>query len=378
MSTAGIQATDVASRTKSGVHLSRLLRLPLEVRELIYGHLVVLSSQKTEPDLRTQLQSPPPFILLDPSPLHEPVPVDIYYPAVLPEYPLLAILQACRQIRSEFQAFLTLIQKPRSQIAAITGARIRHVMDVEIEGRAVCPSWRELPLPPESPYNIIHELRINYGIIFDAHLPVSRRSDPGSTFNVDNHALFRLLNYYFNHGPQAFYVSRLNERGFTPVHEPPRCMPLVETLTINLSLKPSDRFRSRVADLQTVASDSASADRVRGNIRSAMQWLRAKLETGLKGFFERLLKREYLTQGRVKRIVLQLDSDSLEDWEKIASSVTAKGSQASQDPVIDHRAMKAVVFDFDCSDLGTPDLPQEVFPPEYYSWGSDPSFQRTR
>ncbi|KAK6338604.1 hypothetical protein TWF696_009416 [Orbilia brochopaga] len=374
---------------------SRLLVLPLEIRELIYGQLIVLCRQLPEPDLETVLRRTPYSIVF------KLLPISIYYPAVLPKYSLLPVLQTCRQIRTEFQAFLGLIQKARSAVALATGARIRHVMDVEAYTLEMFLSWRELPLPPERPYNVIHELRFNYRVLrleeADGRFGSTPRFDQTGMLYADRFGLFRLLNHLFNHGPQGFYAARLNGPNTTLADGTPRCMPLVETLAINVSFDPSDELKAWVAKIRagnasagppleeprlvSMALGYGSTFEPNSNLgevgRRVLNWLGKIVEKGFREFFEKFLKAKFLADGQVKRVVLRLDR--LEEWESIfgVGGPAAEGSRTDQDPSnVSHHGLRTI-FELDCDEPAPPEPQAFLFDSRLFEWGSIPEFQPT-
>ncbi|KAK6514637.1 hypothetical protein TWF281_004835 [Arthrobotrys megalospora] len=178
-----------------------LLDLPLETREQIFFYLLDIYSKPQEPDLKTELMAPVSFAFF-----HD-LNFIYYYSTTLPKYPLLPILQTCRQLRLELQAYIALLQRMPNGSANPLG----YTLNVESHPYHIFPKWTRLQLPPERPYNIIPEFRINYNI-----MSLCRKWANGDRFSV-NHGprenrsgLFSLLSDFFNHGPQGFFIPSVN------------------------------------------------------------------------------------------------------------------------------------------------------------------------
>ncbi|KAK6524688.1 hypothetical protein TWF281_011589 [Arthrobotrys megalospora] len=223
---------------------SALLQIPPEIRDAIYSHLFDLC----------QLPGDPKAIYPDfdpsPSPKGESVTTckhgrcRISYQTALPKYQLLPILQTCQQIRSEFQGFLRRTLNGAGKTAASQGKGLRYELDVAGYILLLYPVWSALPLPPEEPYNMIEELRVNYQVR-DYRKPGGRFyacGGPGS----ESHNLFHLLSDFLFHGPQGFYLPAVNdleprngEEG--PRFEGGRCNPKVKHLILNVCFESKNK-----------------------------------------------------------------------------------------------------------------------------------------
>ncbi|EPS41421.1 hypothetical protein H072_4682 [Dactylellina haptotyla CBS 200.50] len=207
-----------------------LLTLPLEIRELIYLHLVGVCQVRPEPTLRDILLGTPRHITYN----HYWRPASqqsqsyngyrprfqnsIFFPLDLPQYSLLPILQTCRQIRAEVQDFIhiqgTAADRPESSPNKAE-IKLSYILDVNAWYHELFPEWRSLPVPPEAPYNVIPEFRINYNV--SGFLPIvhhkarTRYYNNGELWDEAFDISF-LLNFMFWHGPQGFYLERLNGR----------------------------------------------------------------------------------------------------------------------------------------------------------------------
>ncbi|EPS41422.1 hypothetical protein H072_4680 [Dactylellina haptotyla CBS 200.50] len=217
--------------TSGSLEAPTLLTLPFEIRELIYHRLVDLA--QAPPDLFEEdledLRYPrrytaynhslcPPTIQGTGRYYYQVDDQRIYFPFKLPTYSLLPILQTCSKIRAEFQSFLNHLSKTVDQEArsSTPESGLAYVLDVDARGRELFPLWRSLPLPSEKPYNNITELRINYTFhdfilkqpLDDRWYYCNHTDQKDQDFNI-----LQLLNLLLWHGPQGFYVDRLNSVG---------------------------------------------------------------------------------------------------------------------------------------------------------------------
>ncbi|KAK6330041.1 hypothetical protein TWF718_003469 [Orbilia javanica] len=192
----------------------RLFDLPPEIREIIYSHLVDISQEPLEPDLKTQLLSPAPATSFNYT--HRPpgrfvishVALSIYYPTAPLGYSLLPVLQACSQLRSDFQRYISFLQRKPSGHRNPLG----YTLDAKSYRTEMFLKWTRLQLPPEIPYNIIPEFRINYKVmnLMRRYQDVLRFYSYGALLD-EGLGLFNLLSDLLNHGPQGFYIPSIND-----------------------------------------------------------------------------------------------------------------------------------------------------------------------
>ncbi|EPS45346.1 hypothetical protein H072_619 [Dactylellina haptotyla CBS 200.50] len=227
-----------------------LLIIPPEVRETIYSYLfdlcqlpaeVVGDSTPPDPELVTDLQSQ----------AH----VKVFYPNAFPKYTLLPILQSCRKIRAEFQDFLDRLQKYESKITEPGTERrgFRYTLNVQAFRGAIYPSWGALALPLEEPYNIIEELWVNYKVMESTVRNGGRFYGCGG-MGYESYGLFDLCNLFYFHGPQGFYIPKINGPHNSPTGELPldggRCKPKVKRLVFNMSFEYSEACQKTLESLK--------------------------------------------------------------------------------------------------------------------------------
>ncbi|RVD89030.1 uncharacterized protein DFL_000054 [Arthrobotrys flagrans] len=292
----------------------RLLDFPPEIRETIYFHLADISRGPLEPDLKTQLLPPEPSVIFDCSyrprgrAFVSPIALSVYYPTTL-KYSLLPILQTCRQIRSEFQRFITLLQrKPGGDLNPLG-----YTLDVEAYHSEIFLKWTRLQLPPEIPYNIIPELRINYNVM---HL--RRKHNNSLRFFGDGGlwdeglGLFTLLSDFFHHGPQGVYNPAVNAGD-----DGGRCGAMfVQKLVFNVKLVYAPDlnkwFDEIIADALEDGPDSVAESQL-NMFTTGMKDLKCSI---LKGFADWIST--FLNVGHLDGVVgtVQVLWDGAEEWDK--------------------------------------------------------------
>ncbi|KAF3915767.1 hypothetical protein ABW20_dc0106380 [Dactylellina cionopaga] len=299
---------------------SLLFRLPLEIRELIYAHLVAACRDPPEPDFKTTIRGPPPIVTYRHQ-AHLTRPGSLYFPVVLPKYALLPILQTCHQSRTELQEFISLLQKASDGINPYERAKLGYTLDVCASAHEYFTSWRSLPLPCEEPYNIIPEFLINFNVawIHARHWVPTRFGADGS-LSDDGFDLFFLLNCLFNHGPQGFYVPRLNGDGT----DENRCLPFVKKLVFNVSFTYSSGVMLSFQVLQKEKEEEEAHPKEDGSIEISAKerlehftndmedWKTTILSHGFKSWFAKFLSGGYL-DGCVEEVVLL--HDGIEKWD---------------------------------------------------------------
>ncbi|KAK6346100.1 hypothetical protein TWF730_010431 [Orbilia blumenaviensis] len=232
-----------------------LLRIPLEIRDTIYFSLFDLCQSPGNPraiypafELSTSLSqrcetiSSWKFVGNRSS--------RICYQNGPTRYQLSPILQTCRQIRWEFQDFLRRTLNRSGKSAVSRAKYLRYELDVAAYNRLTYPVWVALPLPPEEPYNVIDELRVNYQLR-EYQSPRHRiyaNGSPGSEI----YTLFYLLSDFLFHGPQGFYLPAIN--GSDPgrgenwtAFEGGRCNPKIKHLILNVLFEERNK---KIEDLE--------------------------------------------------------------------------------------------------------------------------------
>ncbi|KAK6352868.1 hypothetical protein TWF696_004868 [Orbilia brochopaga] len=254
-----------------------ILSIPPELRDVIYEKIfdICNSADSTPPlyqpeDVDENRDIRLPLVSANPS---SSCVRSIDYLKAYPRYPLLPMLQINRQIRAEFKSFLN-----RRLKSTKPGRGMRYELDIAasyqkgdsnpVHQARIRPTWKVLPLPPEPPYNIIEELKINYRLVdYDVGINAETFSRPFRASKVlTTRVLCRLVRDFFCHGPQGLYDSRINAPPPRPSVEygdieistshPSRCSyrrcwPLVRQLTFNLKFDCSTRFKT---ELETILS----------------------------------------------------------------------------------------------------------------------------
>ncbi|KAF3143439.1 hypothetical protein TWF703_010853 [Orbilia oligospora] len=148
---------------------SKILRIPLEVRDAIYSHLFDLCQCPDDPKLIHPAYDPK----ASPSEREDSLftlkygyngSLRIKYYNTLPKYQLLPVLQTCQQIRLEFQDFLHRTLNKEVENVKAGGKGLKYELNLTSHRLLAYPTWVVLPLPPEEPYNVIDELWVNYEI----------------------------------------------------------------------------------------------------------------------------------------------------------------------------------------------------------------------
>ncbi|KAK6497246.1 hypothetical protein TWF506_004720 [Arthrobotrys conoides] len=292
----------------------RLFDLPREIRDTIYFHLTNVSKAPLEPDLKTQLLYPAPSINFNYSHWRDDrlviahVALSIYYSTTLPRYPLLPVLQTCRQLRSEFQNYISLLQKKPAGNANPLG----YTLDVESYHSEIFLKWTRLQLPPEPPYNVIPEFRINYKV-----MNLRKRHDNSLRFYANGMlwdeglGLFNLLNDFFHHGPQGFYSPRLNDGD-----DGGRCSQIViRRLVLNVTLVHAPVLKALFVE--------AAKKKAEGGPDGLSEAEFEKFITEMKDFEYSILNNfsgwmaKFLAVGHLDGIVdeVQILWDDFEDWD---------------------------------------------------------------
>ncbi|KAK6360973.1 hypothetical protein TWF730_007088 [Orbilia blumenaviensis] len=340
----------------------RLFDLPLEIRELIYLHLTDISRAPLEPDLKSEIMSPASAVNFDYT--QRPanrlviirVPLAIYYPTRLPRYSLLPVLQTCRQLRSEFQRFISLLQlKPGGGPNPLG-----YTLNVEAYDAEVFLKWTRLQLPPEQPYNIIPEYRINYNVCglqsrLECPLRFSITGVPGDEVL----ALFNLLNDLLNHGPQGFYKPSLNggEGGG-------RCAEVfIQKLVLDISFTFAPMLQNHIQSYreQTPVPNSTQSD-IADIIITGMHQFKMDIMKGFKDWMS-----TFISIGHLDGVVgsVQILWDGAEEWE------APPDLSDPENPVSDQ---KMTAF----FDLAGTERKLEIIEPlswERYRWGRKERFQ---
>jgi len=138
----------------------------------------------------------------------------VYYPSTYPKYPLLPMIQVCRQIRDEF--FWLVSHRPSV-----------YKLEILSPGNKHFPTWLRLPLPLSIYDYKLDTLDVTY-ILQDVRRSsgyFTASDGPGSA----TYGLFRLFSDFFHHGPQWYFDSQLSR--------PDTYKPFVSTLIINMEFE---------------------------------------------------------------------------------------------------------------------------------------------
>ncbi|KAF3184203.1 hypothetical protein EYR41_006765 [Orbilia oligospora] len=242
---------------------SKILRIPLEVRDAIYSHLFDLCQRPDDPKLIHPAYDPK----ASPSEREDSLftlkygyngSLRIKYYNTLPKYQLLPVLQTCQQIRSEFQDFLHRTLNKEGENVKAGGKGLRYELNLTSHRLLAYPTWVVLPLPPEEPYNVIDELWVNYEI--------RDYTQRGGRFyacggpGTEPHTLFHLLSNFLFHGPQGFYLPAINDLspdkdGKRPSYNGGRCNPKIKHLILNISFHEASQ---KIKGLEKLEADVES------------------------------------------------------------------------------------------------------------------------
>ncbi|KAK6511304.1 hypothetical protein TWF481_000225 [Arthrobotrys musiformis] len=256
-----------------------ILRVPLEIRDAIYSDLLDLCQVPGDPKLihpgykagASPFENEDSLFSVRFGYYHR---LRICYDDAPPKYQLLPILQTCHQIRIEFQDFLRRIQSNPSARSQWKG--LRYELNVYAYLLRAYPVWTVLPLPPEEPYNVIDELRVNYEVR-DFMKSGGRFHDHQGT-GSEPYTPFYLLSNFLFHGPQGFYIPAINDLPPQGCQERSRydggrCQPKIKHLVLNITFeKTSTQGPSiRIAEL-------------RADVKSGKPGAQAALEEALEQF----------------------------------------------------------------------------------------------
>ncbi|KAF3203624.1 hypothetical protein TWF106_006262 [Orbilia oligospora] len=292
----------------------RLFDLPPEIRDMIYFHLADISREPLKPDFRTQLLFPAPYVNFNytyrpPSGLvTSHVALSIYYPTAPPKYSLLPALQSCQKLRSELQRYIKVLQRKSGGGLNPLG----YTLDLQSYHSEIFLKWARIQVPPEPPYNIIPEFRINYNV-----MNLRRKHDNSLRFHSDGRlwdeglALFNVLNDFFHHGPQGFYIPSINDGD-----DGGKCSKMViERLVLNVKLVWSSElirlYRMIKKSTVEVGPDNLSEAALH-DFNAEMKDLECRI---LKGFAEWMSK--FIGVGHLDGIVGKVEIlwDDADEWD---------------------------------------------------------------
>ncbi|KAF3931622.1 hypothetical protein ABW20_dc0102864 [Dactylellina cionopaga] len=301
--------------------VSHLLLVPPEIRDCIYSWFFDTSQAPGEPGFGDESKYPTPssgsgsvtrkwdtILIRD----------------ALPKYSLLPILQVCQQIRLEFQQFLVRPQKCKANAnieaeAAPAPRGLRYVLDVRAYYRSLYPIWRVLSLPPEAPYNLIEELRVNYLSKDFTSRNRGRFYFTGGP-GYDCGPLFYLCNYFFFHGPQWYYLPAVSSSGGFNNEKPGpglkigRCKPHIKRLVFDICFEYNLEEQQELNQLK--ADSAAGKEGADEELRRALDGLHSQesmaLEFGVRRWFSLLVAGGYF-DGYVEKVVLLFNGNPLQE-----------------------------------------------------------------
>ncbi|KAF3925273.1 hypothetical protein ABW20_dc0106439 [Dactylellina cionopaga] len=294
---------------------SYLLVIPPEIREIIYSWFFDITQAPNEhrDACNPVVASPPNFWDRGPN-------CDSVYPPEAPtKYSLLPILQTCQQIRSEFQSFLARPSKREVNTGGETRfvpKSLRYVLDVNAYSFSVFPVWRVLPLPPEEPYNLIEELRVNYLVKNFTLRNMGRFYGAGGP-GMDCAPLFYMCNYFFCHGPQWYYKPAINNPGNTTGEKHPlsggRCNPHIKRLVFDVTFEYQEDVQEKLDQLKAdhVAQKEGAEEELATHLRYRSENERRALTLGIDNWFGQMVSIGYF-DGHVEKVVLLCNGKPLE------------------------------------------------------------------
>ncbi|KAK6540238.1 hypothetical protein TWF694_009053 [Orbilia ellipsospora] len=310
-----------AAKSVADLAVPRLLRLPPEIREIIYLSLFDLCQIPVVPSWANSISSDNPSL----QKLEEHSYFDAFYPYELPKYTLLPILQTCQQIRSEFQALLTRLQRLEATSKEGETRGLKYELDVYSLGRPLTNStpwsdkppqsimvWTALPLPPEEQYTI-SELKVNYTARNFLEVNRGRFYGAGGP-GWESFTLFYLCNAFFCHGPQGFHLPAINGPPRNPGGElrvdGGRCKPKVKNMIFNVKFEYDQELNN---SLETLRSEAAAGDQDaveklnrRLGRRAAIEY--SSMSLGVRRWMGMMLSQGYF-DDRIEKITIVHDRD---------------------------------------------------------------------